>query len=203
MNFLAHCLIGEFASESTEPGLIVGGFLGDFIKGPVPDELPVSLAMGVRLHRRIDAYSNQHPLIRVSCRRFPGDLRRLAPIFVDVLADHCLARHWSSFHDEPIEHFTQRSYELIEREMQWLPDRARRFFGYMRKNDLLAGYQTWAVVERALFSITRRLKREVLNEQLALTAQNELDRLEQDFLDYFPDMLEHAQGWVSAERQNS
>lgn len=203
MNFLAHCLIGECASQETEPGLIVGGFLGDFIKGPVPDELPVSLAMGVRMHRRVDAYSNQHPGIRTSCRRFPGDLRRGAPIFVDVLADHCLARHWSSFHDEPIECFTQRTYQLIDREMQWLPESARRFFGYMRTHDLLAGYRAWPVVEKALFSITRRLKREVLNEQLALTARSELPRLEEDFLDYFPDMIEHAQSWLIAERQNS
>ena len=108
MNFLAHCLIGEIAAEKREPGLIVGGFLGDFIKGPVPDELPSSLATGVRLHRRIDAYSNQHPIIRVSCRRFPQDLRRLAPIFVDIIADHILARHWVSFHEKSIEQFAHR-----------------------------------------------------------------------------------------------
>ncbi len=203
MNFLAHCLIGEFASEKPEPGLIVGGFLGDFIKGPVPEELPLPLAMGVRLHRRIDAYSNTHPVIRTSCRRFPPDLRRFAPIFVDVLADHCLARQWSSFHNERLELFNQRTYGLIEKEMEWLPDRAISFYGYMREHDLLAGYQSWTVVERALFSITRRLKREVLNKQLALTAHRELTGLEEDFLDYFPDMLEHAQDWLNAERQSS
>ena len=58
-------------------------------------------------------------------------------------------------------------------------------------------------MERALFSITRRLKREVLNKQLALTAHRELTGLEEDFLDYFPDMLEHAQDWLNAERQSS
>ncbi|MCZ6853510.1 MAG: ACP phosphodiesterase [Gammaproteobacteria bacterium] len=201
MNFLAHCLIAESASENLEPGLIVGGFLGDFIKGGVPDELPTCLAMGVRLHRRIDAYSNQHPLIRMSCRRFPKEMRRLAPIFVDVLADHCLARHWSSFHNQPIERFTQRTYEFIASDVAWLPASAHRFFGYMRDEDLLAGYRTWTVVERALFSITRRLNREDLNERLTLAAHAELPGLSEDFLGYFPDMLEHARGWLNSERQ--
>ena len=169
----------------------------------VPEGLPANLSRGVRLHRRIDAYSNQHPGIRISCNRFPQDLRRLAPIFVDILADHCLARQWHSFHDESIESFTLRTYELIEVEKIWLPDAASRFFGFMRERDLLSGYQHWPVVERALFSITRRLNREEMNESLALVAREKLEEIEDDFSAYFPDMLDHGKAWVSAERQSS
>ncbi|MEM8767504.1 MAG: hypothetical protein AAGE43_08685 [Pseudomonadota bacterium] len=69
MNFLAHCLIGHEAAAGTDRAspLLAGGFLGDFIKGRVPEAMPGDLALGVRLHRRVDAFSNQQPAIRRSC----------------------------------------------------------------------------------------------------------------------------------------
>lgn len=196
MNFLAHCLIGAKAQENENPELIVGGFLGDFIKGPVPAHLPADLALGVRLHRRIDAYSNQHPGIRASCARFPPQLRRMAPIFVDIIADHCLARQWSLFSDDPIDAFTQRTYGQIDQYRDWLSEGGARFFRYMSEEDLLARYQHPEVMHQGLRSITRRLDREHLNDELRATTTEHLARLEEDFLEYFPDMLDHARGWV-------
>ena len=199
MNFLAHCLIGARATQAEDPALVAGGFLGDFIKGPVPADLPADLALGVRLHRRIDAYSNQHPGVRSSCERFPKSLRRMAPIFVDIIADHCLARHWSAFSDEPIGDFTRRTYQQIAGHSSWLSARGERFFAYMSEEDLLASYLHPEVMHQGLRSITRRLNREHLNSDLHATTVAELTRLEEDFLGYFPDMLNHAREWVRRE----
>lgn len=201
MNFLAHCLIGAQATQTENPALIVGGFLGDFIKGPVPAELPADLALGVRLHRRIDAYSNQHPGIRCSCARFPQHLRRMAPIFVDIIADHCLARRWSEFSDEPITTFTRRAYQQIAGHTSWLSARGERFFRYMSEEDLLASYRHPETMHQGLRSITRRLGKEHLNSDLAAIAVEQLGRLEEDFLEYFPDMLAHAKEWVRLEAE--
>ena len=199
MNFLAHCLIGARAAEQENPELVAGGFLGDFIKGTVPADLPPDLALGVRLHRRIDAYSNQHPGIRESCERFPAPLRRMAPIFVDIIADHCLARQWPEFSDEPIDVFTQRAYLQIARHSNWLSARGERFFRYMSEEDLLGSYQHSHVMHQGLRSITRRLDREHLNAELMATAVSQLEQLEEDFLKYFPDMLAHGKEWVLRE----
>lgn len=196
MNFLAHCLIGARAAESARPELIVGGFFGDFIKGPLPAELPSELALGVRLHRRIDAYSNEHPGIRTSCARFPQPLRRMAPIFVDIIADHCLARQWAEFSAEPISAFTQRTYVQISGHLHWLSAGGQRFFHYMSREDLLASYQHPEVMHRGLRSITRRLDREHLNPALRRTAVEQMQQLEADFLGYFPDLLTHAREWL-------
>lgn len=199
MNFLAHCLIGARAADQENPELVAGGFLGDFIKGTVPADLPPDLALGVRLHRRIDAYSNQHPGIRESCERFPAPLRRMAPIFVDIIADHCLARQWSEFSAEPIDAFTQRAYLQIARHSNWLSARGERFFRYMSDEDLLGSYRHTHVMHQGLRSITRRLDREHLNAELLATAIGELESLEEDFLRYFPDMLAHGREWVRSE----
>jgi len=197
VNFLAHCLIGARAADETRPELVVGGFLGDFIKGTLPVDLPRGLALGVQLHRRIDAYSNQHPGIRISCGRFPQPLRRMAPIFVDIIADHCLARQWSEFSSEPISTFTRRTYEQIAGHKRWLPAAGRRLLRYMSEEDLLASYRHTEVMQQGLRSITRRLDREHLNPALLETAIGQLEWLEEDFMSYFPDMLVHGRNWVS------
>jgi len=196
MNFLAHCLLPDRAVLSTHPDLIAGGFIGDFIKGPVPDGLPAALADGVRLHRRIDAYSNLHPGIRTSCDRFSAELRRYAPIFVDVVADHLLARHWQRFHPLALETFTAGTYACIRPHLDQLPVEGQRFFHYMSEHDLLANYRHTAAMERALCSITRRLSRPVSDARMLADVHARLPELEGDFLDYFPDLIGHAAAWL-------
>ena len=200
VNFLAHSLIPALAAEPGHPDLIAGGFMGDFIKGPVPENLPDTLAEGVRLHRRIDAYSNAQPEIRASCARFPTELRRFAPIFVDVIADHLLATRWVQFCNVPLSDFTSGVYQAIEQHTGLLTDRGLRFFDHMVAVDLLAGYSERSVMMRSLGSLTRRLKRPALDTELTIVVERELQALEEDFLSYFPDLVSHARGWLDARQ---
>lgn len=208
MNFLAHCLIGSRAAVGhpdapSAAALLAGGFLGDFIKGRVPAQMPADLALGVRLHRRVDAYSNQHPDIRTSSDRFPAELRRLAPIMVDILCDHLLSRAWSDYHDQEISQFTGTIYTEVAAYTDWLPDTGIQFLEYAREKDLLARYGDWTVAEGAMRSITRRLKRPELNPLLEDAVPPLLEALEADFHRYFPDILSHAGEWVAQEHAAS
>jgi acyl carrier protein phosphodiesterase len=199
VNFLAHCLIPDLAMARAEPDLIAGGFIGDFLKGPVPGSLPPMLALGVRLHRRIDAYSNRQPAIRKSCERFPEHLRRFAPIFVDVVADHLLTRHWARFHASRLTEFTAGAYRAIGPHVTLLPEHGRRFFHWMHEQDLLAAYADPAVMYRALAGVNRRLKRPDLSDGLEGVIDARLGGLEEDFLEYFPDLLTHARAWLAEQ----
>lgn len=199
MNFLAHCLLAAQAkpddADLTED-LIAGGVLGDFVKGAVPSGWPPTLQTGVRLHRRIDAHSNQMPGIRTSCNRFPAELRRFAPIFVDVIADHCLALTWTERHHQPLPEFSERCYELIAAHAHRLNERQQRYVDWMIEDDLLANYHAFDIMERGLYSITRRLQREELNGALADFVRASLPVLQDDFASYFPDLVTHAQTWI-------
>lgn len=202
MNYLAHCLIG--AQATNEPGmtpaLVAGGFLGDFIKGPVPADMPFPLALGVRLHRRVDAYSNRHPVIRTSVERFPAELRRIAPILVDILGDHLLSRRWQEFHAADLAGFTRRIYRDVDEHDRWLPARGQQFLAYARERDLLGHYADWSVAAASMRSITRRLGRSELDPLLDEAVPPLLADLELDFHGYFPDIIEHACGWIASER---
>ena len=115
MNFLAHCALAADASETwsvdshCRNGLLAGAIIADFCKGRVNTQWPRPL-QGIRLHRRIDAVSNQHAAIRNSCQLYPKELRRYAPIFVDILADYHLSHRWQDYYESP---FIPLRYSVI------------------------------------------------------------------------------------------
>ena len=180
-------------------GLVAGGLLGDFIKGPVPCAWPGALQLGVRLHRRIDAFSNAAPGIKRSCNRFPPKLRRLAPIFVDIIADHCLALDWADHHHEALPAFSARCYGLAAAEAHRLDENGRRYLNWVIDQDLMAGYRNYDLMERGLRSVTRRLALQHLDASLLDFVAGELPRLREHFQGYFPALVEHGRGYVQAE----
>src|SRR5512146_2863292 len=108
MNFLAHALLA-----GDVPALIVGGVVGDWIKGPLPGALPGDLARGVALHRAVDAFSETHPAFRRSRSRVSAERRRYAGVLVDIFYDHLLARDWAAIHRQPLQEYCRTVYALI------------------------------------------------------------------------------------------
>ena len=200
MNFLAHCLLAAQSQppdSAAIPDLIAGGLLGDLVKGAIPSDWPPSLQAGLRLHRRIDAFSNATPGIRASCRRFPAELRRLAPVFVDIIADHCLAADWPARHDEPLDAFSARCRVAVEPHAHRLNPSARRLLDGLLEEDLLAAYRAYPIMERGLLSVTRRLGQEQLNEALLAFVATALPDLQADFDGYFPSLLAQGREWTA------
>ena len=190
MNFLAHCLLAHPDDE-----LIAGGFLGDFVKGPVPNDLPEGLQDGIRLHRRIDAISNRDPHIAVSVGRLGPELRRVAPVLVDILADHCLATSFDQYAEDRLEDFCEKTYGVISRYEAWLTPSAIRFFEHMSRTDLLGRYRDPAVIVRAMLHVLERLGFERHADQLPELVNGDLEGLRTDFAGYFPTLREAVEDW--------
>ncbi|NNE43729.1 MAG: hypothetical protein HKN12_05955, partial [Gemmatimonadetes bacterium] len=95
MNVLAHAWLAARAGES-----MVGHLLGDFVKGRRPEAAwDGELLHGIRRHRRIDAYTDDHPAVQRSVRRFRGEFRRWGGVLTDMYYDHVLAREWEELGD--------------------------------------------------------------------------------------------------------
>jgi acyl carrier protein phosphodiesterase len=203
VNFLAHCALSVSGSGHADAQYVVGGFLGDFIKGGVPSHLPDDIQIGIRLHRRIDAFSAVQSDIKASVTRLPASTRRLAPVFVDLVADHFLARHFESVHGEPLGTFTERTYAMLGAHEAHLPFEAVRFFRFMRDHDLLGRYVGIEPVERAFRRIAERLRRsEAVSESMA-ALRADYREFEDDFLRYYPALQGHAATWLTEARQRA
>ncbi len=191
MNYLAHCALGGEREDH-----VIGGFLGDFIKGPLRDELNPGIKTGVQLHRRLDAFSAVQPDIRRSVTRLPAQLRRVAPVFIDLVADHFLARHFVRMHGESLAAFSERTYATLSAQREDFPEPARRFCDYLTQTDLFSRYVGLDVVGGAFTRIETRLRLSgAVDAAMAALDANYAD-FEADFARYYPALQDHARQWL-------
>ena len=201
MNFLAHCSLAHDAAliwqcdHDQRSGLLAGAVIGDFVKGQLPQQWPHALRAGARLHRKVDALSNINSGIRQNCDRYPAHMRRFAPIFVDMLADHCLALNWQSYYDMELQTFSEDCYRAIADYEEYLTPEAHRFFTYMRDVDLLANYDEWSNVARGLKSVLRRLQRDHLFEEVEQASLATVPGTHSDFTQYYPELQQAWADW--------
>jgi acyl carrier protein phosphodiesterase len=198
MNFLAHA----FLSRSS-PELLIGGMLGDFVKGRESlQQYSPAVCAGIHLHRAIDRYTDAHTMVRASCALVSPARRRFAAVLVDVFYDHFLARHWSLYAGVPLEDFTQQVYATLLPNIASYPQRLQRILPHMAADDWLASYAEIESVDAALHGIARRFQRYPRAVVLTDGVQELLLNyavLEQQFLAFFPELL----GFVENERLDS
>ena len=191
MNHLAHALIAERTGTS-----LVGNLMGDYVRGALDGQYAELILEGIRLHRRVDAWTDDHPLFRRSRDRIRPCHWRWAGSRVDIWWDHVLARRWSDFGTagEPLPEFTARVYDELGRSREALPERMLPFVDYMVSTDLLAAYAEPSGIRRALTGLSMRIRRE---NPLAAAADDlpELYAgLEADFIGFQAELFDWLEG---------
>jgi len=154
MNHLAHCVLAGPDRE-----LILGGLLGDFVRGAPDPAWPPLLRDGVKLHRRVDVYTDAHPAPVAARSLFDPPFRRYAGIILDVWFDHLLARDFERFAGEPLRAFVDRVYGWLRADDPLWPAPFRIFASRIAAHDGLAAYAARDHVEFVLERIGGRLSR--------------------------------------------
>jgi acyl carrier protein phosphodiesterase len=186
VNYLVHLFLA-----GDNPHYLVGHLLGDFVKAREIAGYPQEIRAGIRMHQRVDAFSESHPVFSASRRRFQPPYRRYAGILVDLAYDHFLAKHWGEYSpDVSLPEFAQRAYAVLNEHQTILPDRLQRMLPHMIGDDWLGSYRELENIGRALRGIARRLRR----ENPLPTAMEALEAnycgLESDFRLFFPALVE-------------
>lgn len=187
MNYLAH-----FHLAWPDRDLLAGGLEGDYFKGPLRQQLPAGLERGVRLHRAIDAYTDQHPDLAELRRAFDPDLRRFSGILVDLSFDHYLSVHWDRYSEQPLPDFNRSVYAGLSARRDELSTAARRMLDRLVRYDLLGVYADWETIPASASRIGERFTRG--NPFLAVEEQlGELrPQLEAAFLRFYPQLRDFA-----------
>ena len=193
VNYLAHLLLAS-ASEK----LLVGGWLGDFVKGNIGESYHPQIRNGILHHRKIDTYTDTHPVNLAGKKRFSRDYRRFAGIITDVTYDHFLARYWSDYCAISLSQFIVDTYFSLSWYVDTFEPRAREVGLRMIEQDWLGAYVDRRAVGGALLGVSRRLKRP---NPLA-AAKSEVDRLYDqlcdDFRMFFPELQAYSNQLVTA-----
>ncbi len=180
MNYLAHLHLGGPLPEQ-----LLGSLYGDFVKGRLEGRFSAPLEAGIRLHRQIDAFTDSHPLVLGAIGRFPAERRRYAGIIVDVFFDHCLARHWADYSQQPLADFSRHVYRVLAAEAD-LPGRLAAMAPHMIAEDWLGSYRDFRVIERVLQGISRRLSKPEGLAGAFEEVQALYEPLSEDFRAFYP-----------------
>jgi len=190
VNYLAHL----FLSPPGEDALL-GSLMGDFVKGPLTSDAisarySAEMMRAIGLHRKIDSFTDTHPVVRESWSRVSKSRRRFAGVMIDIFYDHYLAKHWDDFHHRPLSEFTDDFYAILGRRQSEMPERLQRISNSMISLDWLGSYAHPQSVRNALNRISLRLRRENTLIDSADELMDNYEEIELDFRRFLPDVIE-------------
>ena len=183
MNYLAHLYL---SGEDDE--VLIGNYIADSVKGPDLDKYSEGIQKGIRLHRAIDSYTDQHPVVLKSKKRLRPKYRKFSGIVVDVFYDHFLAVNWESYHHQSLRKFTSGIYVFLAKKQGKLTPHARRFLAYMVSRDILYKYAKLEGVNIALTGLSRRARFRSGMEHAVNDLEEGYDLFAREFDEFFPDL---------------
>lgn len=193
MNYLAHLYFSD-----KEPLAWAGSLMGDFLKGPLPDNVDPQLLKHLQLHRKIDTFAHSNSHFQASCRRLASHYRYGRGILVDVFYDHFLAEKWSDRSEQPLEEFSQEVYEGLNDCKQLLPSGMKNLLPRMIRDNWLVSYREEPVVGRVLSSLERRISHRLPLSRGIEDLQESRQQLESDFNAFIIEADEFVRQWKSA-----
>ncbi len=201
MNFLAHTYLSGGNEE-----IIVGNFMGDYVKGKNYLLFPEQVKKGILIHRDIDSFTDMHEVTRRSKQRLASRYHKYAGIIIDIFYDHFLASLWDSYSTLPLNEFVNRTYDLLKRNYKVLPDSIKRWFPTFLENNWMMAYTNVEGIELVLERMSANTSLpdhsafavEVLRDQYSVFMD--------DFLEFFPMIVQFLEEKyeidISVERDN-
>lgn len=192
MNHLAHFFLASLNENINLGDGMTGAFLGDHIKGKLKGELPSGIEDGIRLHRQIDSFTDQHPVVRRAYRNFESPVRRYAPIITDLVFDHFLARDWHKYSDQSLDKFNQSIFSLIDPQLIYFPDKAQLILTSMKERKTVLSYTDPEFIRRSLIYLSGRFKKANPLDQSFGIVLEKMSALEADFEAFMPELCNFA-----------
>jgi len=77
MNYLAHLFLAEENDDAK-----LGALLGDFVKGTILDKYSKEVEKEIQIHRKIDFYTDHHPIVKDAKKLFSVEKRKYGNILL-------------------------------------------------------------------------------------------------------------------------
>jgi len=187
MNFLAHMYLSGDSED-----ILLGNFIGDFVKGNAYEAYPEAVQEGILFHRKIDHFTDHHPVVSASKDLLRDKYRHYSGVIVDMVYDHMLARMWEDYHQMSLPVYTEWVYEIMTRRADEMPDEASFMLEYMVRNNWLLSYAKLEGIMKALSGIARRTTFTSHMEKAAGDIGEHYNTFRNHFTEFFPDLMDMA-----------
>jgi acyl carrier protein phosphodiesterase len=188
LNFLAHIFL-----SGDSPEVKLGNFFGDFVKGNQLNNYPDGIRKGILLHRKIDEFTDNHPVFRQTVLLLRPSFGRYAGIMADMYYDHLLAVSFEQYSVRSLKCFSLHFYFYALLRYPVLPKRIKRFVFHFVGTDRLGKYASKEGLKDSL-EIMRRRKSSAIQPNLAIKV---LDAhyliLEMHFKAFFPELIQFVE----------
>ena len=183
MNYLAHSFL---SFQNTD--LIIGNFIADSIQGNRFDGLTEGIIKGISLHRKIDTYTDAHPVFLTSKHRFSKDFDKYSGVLMDIIYDHYLAKNFEQYSSLSLQNHADGIYDILKNNYDFLPEHAKRFYGYMTERNILFHYSSIEGIQTVLTHLSN-LIRNRFELQLAIPIlEANYQEIEEEFFIFFKDL---------------
>ncbi len=186
MNFLGHIYF-----SGSDPELMHANLFGDFVKGSDLSAFHPEVQKGIRLHRKIDHYIDNHPEVKLLTRQLAPSLPKVAGIAVDIYFDHFLSKHWSRYHSESLDSFLEKFYTYHIDEKEYPNEQFLHMIFRLKRGRWISGYSDLDGVEAACFGVSRRISfpNALINGRMVL--ENNYTAVEEAFFVYMNDAIDY------------
>ncbi len=151
MNYLAHAYL-----SFNHPDILVGNMISDFVKGKKQFDYPLAIQKGIRLHRAIDNFTDEHLATREARKYFKPAVGLYSGAFVDIVYDHFLALDPHELSEQAWKDFATVVYNQLTEQQEWLPEKFARMLPYMSSQNWLYNYRFTGGMENSFAGLVRR-----------------------------------------------
>ncbi len=188
MNFLAHIYL---SGESDE--IKVGNFIGDFVKGKNYEKYPDLVKRGILLHRKIDSFTDRHPIVAQSKSHLQPKFHKYAGVIVDIFYDHFLASEWKHFSKHPLPDYVVHMYKTLVANYFLLPNEIKAFLPFFIINNWLEAYTTTQGISGVLRRMVRRTSLPNQTTFAIAELRKNYNVFREEFYEYFPLLINYVE----------
>ncbi|HSV88939.1 MAG TPA: ACP phosphodiesterase [Bacteroidales bacterium] len=188
MNLLAHTYL---SGESED--ILLGNLIADMVKGRQVDNFHQGIVEGFLLHRKIDSFTDTHPIIERSKMRLRNKYRLYSGVVVDMFYDHFLARYWNEYSRHSLTLFVKQAYNVLLKNYFLLPMRAKNALPYMVSSNWLVNYADLDRMRVHFEGMARRTPFKSGMEDAVEDLIKYYDIFEDEFRTFFPELVDYVE----------
>ncbi len=188
MNFLAHIYL-----SGTNEKLMVGNFIGDYVKGNKYENYAAPIKDGILLHRQIDYFTDTHAKFREGKKLLVDDFGLYSGIIMDLFYDYFLAKNWNNYSELTLREFAKRSHAVLLSNFLHLPSRVQAFLPFLIQNKRLESYARKNGIQKSLETMSRYTSLPDKAETAINILKQNFDYFENNFTSFMADIIDFVE----------
>ncbi|MCB9013312.1 MAG: DUF479 domain-containing protein [Bacteroidales bacterium] len=188
MNFLAHLYLSGDHEE-----IMVGNFIGDYVKGKEYLYYPEPIRKGIMLHRYIDSYTDSHPITRKSKSHISERYGKYSGIVTDIFYDYFLSSSWENYSSISLQEFVDYSFSTLKKHYYDFPQGIKNWFPNFIRNNWLMSYSSPEGIENVLYRMASRTSLPEHSAYAVQVLREKENEMRNEFIEFFEDIRDFVE----------